>query len=396
MDAFSFDGRLMQKMAEKNIAAATAVQKAVVPVIRGGDNCLFESETGTGKTFAYLLPLVQRLYFESGYDAKPKQERYTAVIIAAPTKELAVQIKNELSFLLGGDEKLLVCFGGSSIKRHIESLREKPFAVVGSPNRLSDLIRLKRIKAQNVQALVFDEADRLLERETEDASLELIRSLPKTIQFIACSATMNEAVRHGLSSLLETAEIGLAPDTKTQCIILPKENILTQKIAHWALYAEDRDKLDTLRSFLAAEKPEKVLVFCPTSADTDKTAEYLSFKKVPSFALHAGTDKVKRKQALDKFKSGSCKVLVTSDLAARGLDIAGITHIIQMGVPSNPDFFVHRAGRTARSDTTGINLIIGNAHELHELAHLEKKLYITVYPKELYEGKLISADDDCC
>jgi len=396
MNEFSFDGRLMQKMAEKNINTATAVQKAVIPVIHQGENCLFESETGTGKTFAYLLPLVQRLYFENGYDSKPQNERHTAVIIAAPTKELAVQIKNELSFLLGEDEKILVCFGGSSIKRHIEGLREKPFAVVGSPNRLSDLIRLKRIKAHDVQALVFDEADRLLSRETEDESVELIRSLPQTIQFIACSATMNEAVQHGLSSLLETSGIGLNGGGKTQCIIMPKENILTEKITHWALYAEDRDKLDTLRSFLAAEQPEKVLVFCATSADVDKTAEYLSFKKVACFGLHAGTDKVERKRALDKFKSGSCKVLVTSDLAARGLDIAGITHIVQMGVPSNPDFFIHRAGRTARSDNTGINLVIGNAQELHELAHLEKKLYITVYPKELYEGKLISADDDCC
>ncbi len=404
MNEFSFDGgaagfcpdsRIVHKLAEKHIGTPTAVQKAVMPVIYEGANCIFESETGTGKTFAYLLPLLQRLYFDLGREDGEAQAQ-PKLIIAAPTKELAAQIKNELHFLLGATEKILLCFGGSSIKRQIEGLKEKPFALVGSANRLSDLIRLKRIKTAQIKSLVFDEADRLLAKEMKAESFELLRALPKNIQFIACSATVNENVRQELIAFLEKSAIGLVSGSQTRCIALPKENVLTGKIAHWAIYAEERDKADTLRSFLAAEKPAKALVFCATNDSAEKTAAYLNFKKVPCFALHADTDKVQRKQALDKFKNGSCSVLVSGDLAARGLDIPDISHVIQLNVPSNPDFFVHRAGRTGRSDKTGINLVIGDVGDLHSLAQLEKKLKIAVYPKELYEGKLISADDDCC
>lgn len=152
MGQYSYDTAITDKLTEKGISAPTAVQKDVAPFIYAGANCLFESETGTGKTLAYALPLFQRLLF----DAPDKNEasRTLALLIAAPTKELAAQIKNELNFFLGEYGKALLCFGGSPLKRQIEALKEKPFAAVGSPSRLLELIQLKKIKAAQVEALV--------------------------------------------------------------------------------------------------------------------------------------------------------------------------------------------------------------------------------------------------
>ncbi|MGI5172588.1 DEAD/DEAH box helicase [Treponema sp. OMZ 840] len=389
MERSSFDIRIAEKLNEKAITVPTPVQKDVIPLIYEGVNCLFESETGTGKTLAYLLPLIQRLCFDA--DDTDETLRQTKLLIAAPTKELASQIKAELNYFIPEGGKTLLCFGGSPLKRQIEGLKEKPFAVIGSPNRLLELIRLKKIKTAQVEAVVFDEADRLLSKEMSDESTVLLESLPAHVQFCACSATLPLHIQSRLTELLE--ETGIAEGKRTQIRILPKENILTEQITHWAFYTENRDKNDTLRRFLAAENPEKALIFCINAEQTEHTAEYLSFKHVDCFALHARTDKIKRKQALDKFKSGSCKVLVTSDLAARGLDIKGITHVIQMGLSENPDFFVHRAGRTGRSGNTGINVVIGDESDLHLLAQFEKKFGLIIYPKDLYEGKVVSADD---
>ena len=369
MGQSSYDTAITDKLTEKGISAPTAVQKDVAPFIYAGANCLFESETGTGKTLAYALPLFQRLLF----DAPDKNEasRTLALLIAAPTKELAAQIKNELNFFLGEYGKALLCFGGSPLKRQIEALKEKPFAAVGSPSRLLELIQLKKIKAAQVEALVFDEADRLLSKEMSGESLALIQALPDSIQFCACSATLSQQTQSRLASVLQR---GGTAERETHIRILPKENILTKQITHWAFYAEERDKNDTLRRFLAAAHPEKTPVFCGGTDDAERTAQYL---------------------ALDRFKSGSCPILITSDLCARGLDIGSISHVVQMGLPSDADFFIHRAGRTGRSGNTGTNVVIGTEAELFALARLEKKLGFIVYPKALHEGTVVSADEDC-
>lgn len=390
MGQSSYDTAITDKLTEKGISAPTAVQKDVAPFIYTGANCLFESETGTGKTLAYALPLFQRLLF----DAPDKNEasRTLALLIAAPTKELAAQIKNELNFFLGEYGKALLCFGGSPLKRQIEALKEKPFAAVGSPNRLLELIQLKKIKAAQVEALVFDEADRLLSKEMSCESIALIQALPDSIQFCACSATLSQQTQSRLASVLQR---GGTAARETHIRILPKENILTKQITHWAFYAEERDKNDTLRRFLAAAKPEKALIFCGGTDDAERTAQYLAAKSVDCGVLHSQADKIERKQALDRFKSGSCPILITSDLCARGLDIGSISHVVQMGLPPDSDFFIHRAGRTGRSGNTGTNVVIGTEAELFALARLEKKLGFIVYPKALREGTVVSADDDC-
>lgn len=363
---------LILKLNSFGISEPSLIQQKTIPVVLENSNVIFESETGTGKTFAYLLPLVQKLEAENNAENK--------IIILAPTYELASQIKSTAQRITELKSALLI--GGTPIKRQIELLKDKPRIIIGNPSRILELIHLKKIKTSNVKALVLDEADRLVSVEIAEETKKLISNIPCDAQFIACSATINQNTKKNLENFFSNVKE----------IILPKEDILSKKITHWAIFAEARDKISTLKSFLLAENPEKALIFTSRADQVENIAQKLQYKKIDCMALHAKTDKKERKAAIDRFRNGKCRFLVTSDLASRGLDIQGITHIIQMDLPSNEDFFVHRSGRTARAGKSGINVVIGDEYEMRKYAALEKKFGLTVYPKMLYKGKVVAPD----
>lgn len=356
---------IQEKLAALNITNPTAVQNEIIPQILDGKDILFQSETGTGKTFAYLLPLINKI--EENDDIQSAK-----VIVIAPTIELASQINSACKTVSSRKSALLV--GGAPLKRQIEILKEKPQIIIGTAARLNELIRLKKLKVDKIIAIVFDETDRLVKKELYDDTAELRNLMPQNCQIIACSATLNNPTKkffYGIDS-----------------VTLEPENILKDRITHWAIYAETRDKIDTLRKFLLAEKPTKALIFTSRADQVENIYNKLTYKKIECVCLHAKTDKQKRKSAIDRFKSGKEKILVTSDLAARGLDIQEVSHIIQMDLPSDEDFFVHRCGRTARAGKKGINVVIGDEYEMNHYAQLEKKLGLCVYPKEIYNGKV--------
>ncbi|MBR1640515.1 MAG: DEAD/DEAH box helicase [Treponema sp.] len=353
------------------ISSPTPVQNEVIPKILAGENLLFQSETGTGKTFAYLLPLLEKV-------EKENDHQKVRIIVLAPTFELASQINSACKSVT--DRKTALFIGGAPIKRQIETLKEKPEIVIGTAARLVELIRLKKLKTDGLLAAVFDETDRLIKKEAiEDTSAFRECLLPGT-QIIACTATVNRQTKIFFAD--------------AENIIMPPEDVLKKRITHWAIYAENRDKIDTLRKFLSAENPQKALIFTSRADQVENIYNKLTYKKVQCTALHAKSDKQKRKAAIDRFRSGKEKILITSDLAARGLDIPDISHIIQMDMPSDEDFFIHRSGRTARAGKTGINVVIGDAFEMRRYAALEKKLGIIVYPKEIHNGKVLSCMDE--
>lgn len=372
MSDYSFSDAWLSILAAKNISNPTPVQKAVIPALSEGRNILFQSETGTGKTIAYLIPFIEKIN---------REIRDVQLLIAVPTHELASQIKAEVQSLT--DMKAALLIGGAPLKRQQELLKEKPLIVIGSPARLIELIRIKKLKVEKTAAFVLDEADRLFAPELRDVSAELTRLMPETAQIAACSATVKPKLQEIIKESMNASDI-----RPLDLILLPPEDILQRKITHWAFFAEQRDKIDLLRKLLAAEKPSKTLIFTSRPDQVENIASKLQFRNIPCEALHARADKQERKAAIDRFRSGKAAILVTSDLASRGLDFPGITHIIQMDVPVNDDFFIHRSGRTARAGATGINILIGDAHEMRQLARMEKRLHITVYPKQLYNGKV--------
>lgn len=372
------DESIVSKLEEIGITEPTEVQKKIIPLISEGKNIMFQSETGTGKTFAYLLPLLSRL--------NSTENRMARLMIASPTYELASQIKVQVQKISGIKCALLI--GGAPISRQIELLKEKPEIVIGGPARLLELIHLKKLKADGIETLVLDEADRLLSPELRDSTKGLMERLPKLVQLIGNSATVSKYTRE----ILQKARNGILNDEKENAILfvaLPMENVLRKQISHWAIFSERRDKIDTLRSFINAEKPKKLLVFTSKSDQIENIASKLRFKKIDCETLCGKTNKVDRKSAIDRFRSGKTKILITTDLASRGLDIEGITHVVQMDLPEKEDFFIHRAGRTARAGATGINCVIGDAWEMENYARLEKKLKITVFPKMLYKGNVV-------
>ena len=358
---------IQEKLAAQGITEPTKVQNEVIPVIQEGKSLVFQSETGTGKTYAYLLPLVNRI--EADEDTTKLR-----VIVCAPTFELASQINSAAKKIT--DRKTALIIGGAPLKRQFETLKEKPQIIIGTAARLVELIRLKKIKVQDLFCTVFDECDRLLKKESFEDTNNLRNCVSKDCQVVGCSATINKPTRIFFAD--------------AQNIIMPEEFILSTRIEHWAIYAELREKIDFLRKFLAAENPSKALVFTSRSDQVENIYKKLTYKHIDCAALYAKADKQERKSAIDRFRSGKCKILITSDLGARGLDIPDITHIIQMDLPEDDDFFIHRAGRTARAGKTGINVVIGDEFELQRYASLEKKLGLTVYPKQIRNGKVLA------
>ena len=367
----------VERLANIGITSPTPVQERIIGEILEGKSVLFQSETGTGKTFAFVLPILEKI--------NPETKNPQAIIVC-PTHELCAQIKLEIQKVC--DYKVSLCFGGAPIKRQIESLKEKPQFVIGSLERIKELIFLKKLKLNDSKFLVYDEIDRLSQAEERDFSTDLISLMPKDIQFIGCSATVTENAK----KVFENALKNLKEDFQIDLITLPKENVLQEKIMHWAIFAEQRDKIPTLKSIILAENPEKVLVFTGKLDQVENITQKLKYKKIECEGLHAKTDKVERKSIIDRFRSGKIKILVTSDLSARGLDFPNVTHVIQMDLPSNDDFFIHRAGRTGRANQSGINIVIGDAYEMRKYSRLEKKLKIKVYPKILRGGKIYPAD----
>jgi ATP-dependent RNA helicase DeaD len=398
------DEKLIAGLSIRSISKPTPVQSLVIPLLLADENVLFQSETGTGKTFCYLLPAFMKCLTSD-------KSHTTQILVIAPTHELASQIKSEAVILARDsdvDITAALCIGGAPLTRQIDMLKEKPSILVGGPARILELIKMKKFKTHGISMVILDETDRMLAPEMRDIIRELLEILPADAQYVACSATLSNHHASILENMIPERKAipsegtAIIPEEvpagqkkyKIKMVNLPPEDVLKRNIIHWAFYSEGRDKIDTLRSFLIAEKPEKALVFTAIAGQVENIVAQLNFKKVPSSGIYAKLDKVERKKAIDDFRAGRSKVLVTSDLAARGLDIPNITHVIQLDVNENEDFFIHRAGRTARAGKSGINAIFGDERELRNLSRVEKKLGIVIYPKILYGGAVRTPEQE--
>ncbi|MBO4547486.1 MAG: DEAD/DEAH box helicase [Treponema sp.] len=366
---------LCKKLEELGITEPTAVQARVIPEILAGKNVVFQSATGSGKTFAFLLPLLQRV------EAQANPTKAVKIIVVSPTFELASQLKQAAASVT--DLKAALFIGGAPLKRQIDSLKEKPTIVIGTVSRLLELCRLKKLKIDQCAALVFDEADRLVSKEIAQETQEFAELFGRQTQLVACSATITKKTQQ----FMEGA-------AAVETILLPPEDVLREKIEHWAFFAERRDKIDFLRSLLHALGPKKALVFTSRADQVENIFQKLAYKKVNCAALTAKIKNQERQSILARFKSGKTPVLITSDLSSRGLDIPDIEYVIQCDLPADEDFFVHRSGRTARAGKNGVNVVIGDEWELRKLAALEKKLKIVIRPKALFKGKVVAADHD--
>ncbi|PIE98154.1 MAG: RNA helicase [Treponema sp.] len=382
---FKISDELIKTLESRQIIQPTEIQNLIIPILQKGKNVFFESETGSGKTLAFLLPAITKT-LESNLPIKSNPQ----VLIISPTIELASQIKKEVQLLSNSSKSLksFLAVGGSSVSRQIESLKQKPQIIIGNPGRIANLTALKKFKLDKLHTVIFDEADRLTVKEMRNFIQAILQAVPKKgVQYSACSATLSEETCNLLSDLIKTNTDNFEFEYKA----INTKNVLQKSIEHWAIFSEQRKKTDTLKSFIkATPEDKKILVFTSPAKNVEPLCKNLNQKKITASALYTNLKNQERQQILDNFRNGKVRILITSDLAARGLDIPNIDYVVQMNVPKKNDFYIHRAGRTARAGTKGVTVCIGDAYEMRLLKTIEQDLNLIVYPKKVFGGKISS------
>ena len=362
---------------KQNITIPTGIQETAIPFALENKDIIAEAHTGTGKTLAFLIPIFEKINVE---------KREMQAIILAPTHELVVQIESQIKLLStnsGINVTSLSIMGESNIEKQIKKLKEvKPHIIVGSPGRILDLIKKKKITAHTIKTIVLDEADNLLSKNKPVIIKDIIKSTMKDRQLMFFSASINKETLNLAKTLVKDVEI----------IKIENKSEINPKIEHICILGSLRDRFENLRKLLAAEQPQRAIVFVNNNTDLRQINEKLQYHKVKSTAIYGNASKEERQRALDAFRRGKCNVLVSSDLSARGLDIPEVSHIISLDFPVNPDEYLHRAGRTARGNNSGVSLCLITNKDIEILQSYEKAFGIEFTVKKLYGGKLMDME----
>lgn len=362
---------------KQNITIPTGIQETAIPFALENKDIIAEAHTGTGKTLAFLIPIFEKINVE---------KREMQAIILAPTHELVVQIESQIKLLStnsGINVTSLSIMGESNIEKQIKKLKEvKPHIIVGSPGRILDLIKKKKITAHTIKTIVLDEADNLLSKNKPVIIKDIINSTMKDRQLMFFSASINKETLNLAKTLVKDVEI----------IKIENKSEINPKIEHICILGSLRDRFENLRKLLAAEQPQRAIVFVNNNTDLRQINEKLQYHKVKSTAIYGNASKEERQRALDAFRRGKCNVLVSSDLSARGLDIPEVSHIISLDFPVNPDEYLHRAGRTARGNNSGVSVCLITNKDIEILQSYEKAFDIEFTVKKLYGGKLMDME----
>ena len=367
---------LADALEKQNITEPTPIQEQVIPLLAEGRDVIGQSHTGSGKTLAYLCPALLKI------DASAKQ---TQVLILAPTHELVMQIYR-LAQALSKDAGLAIgamsIIGEANINNQIAKLKEKPQLIVGTPGRILDLIKKRKINCQTIRTVIIDEMDNLLDNTNQQTILDIIKSMLRDRQLAAFSATAST----------KTMDLLLQHMHEPAIVKIEAEAKMNPNIDHFYLVGEQRDKFVQLRKLLHAleDEAERILIFMNDGPELDFLVDKLNYHKIRTYSLHGIVSKEERQKAMEDFRKGKIKILVSSDLAARGLDIPDITHVINMDFPAEPNEYIHRAGRTARGTRTGQCYSLVNPRELAALRIYQRDFEIQVSPVHLVKGKILS------
>lgn len=375
-EQFDLVSALLVALEKQKFTEPTPVQVQSFPVVKAGRDTYINAETGSGKTLAYLLPLFQILK----YDVRAAQ-----VLILAPTHELAIQIHSvatDMAKHSGMDIRSASLIGGAAIDRQIEKLKKKPQILVGTPGRILELLERGKLKLSELKTLVIEEADRLLADESLDAVKKVIRACPGRRQLIFVSATEQPKSKEVMEQL------------SPQLVRLHADDaIVNPNIAHFYVVVEQRDKADTIRKLVHATKTKKAVVFTHRNETAEDLAARLEHHKVAVADLHSTHNKEVRQQAMQNFRSGKATVMIASDIAARGLDITGISHVFNLDIPSKGKDYLHRVGRTGRAGTQGIAVSVLVRPEVRLVKQFELDFGISIREVILREGQMLEVDD---
>jgi len=361
-DTLGLEPSLLEGIRIRGFAATTPIQSAVIPIVMSGDDLIGCADTGTGKTAAFLLPILNRML--KARAAAPEERGYTRVLILAPTRELCGQIEDDVQgFIYHTDITSIAVYGGVDMGPQERALKSGVDIVVATPGRLMDHMRSKTVAFDKLDTLVLDEADRMMDMGFWPDVRRIVQALPDSAarQTLLFSATMPEEVMKLADEVVRDAkyvQIGTAGGP-------------AKSITHTVENVPASEKTEWLAKFLRRTHGP-VLVFVRTKSGAERLARKLASFGLRAAALHADRTQQQRTQAVEGFRSGSYHVLVATDVAARGLDIDGITHVVNYEVPSNRETYVHRVGRTGRADATGTALTLVAPEEARALQALQK------------------------
>lgn len=332
----------------------TPIQEQTIPLAMEGRDIIGQAQTGTGKTAAFAIPLVE------------KSEREQAIVsglVVTPTRELAIQVSEEINRI--GQFKgvrALPIYGGQDINRQIRALKNRPQIVVGTPGRLMDHMRRRTLKLQQVSMVVLDEADEMLNMGFIEDIETILREVPEERQTLLFSATMPRPIQELARRFMKEPEL----------IRIKAVEVTVPNTEQNYFEVQEKQKFDVLCRLLDIQSPELAIIFGRTKRRVDELTEALNKRGYSSEGIHGDLTQAKRDSVMRHFREGVTEILVATDVAARGLDISGITHVYNFDIPQDPEGYVHRIGRTGRAGKTGLAVTLVTPRELNHLRLIEQ------------------------
>lgn len=351
---FNLEPLVLQAITELGFEEATPIQAKSIPVALTGRDLIGQAQTGTGKTAAFGIPLISKI---------AKNDDKIRALIMAPTRELAIQVAEEIEKLTRFKGlRSLPIYGGQDIVRQIRALKRKPQIIIGTPGRLLDHINRKTIKLEDVQTVVLDEADEMLDMGFMEDIQSILKQVPDDRQTMLFSATMPPNIQKLAQQFLNNPE---------HVSVIPKQ-VSAPLIDQAYIEVPERQKFEALSRLLDMESPELAIVFGRTKRRVDELAEALQKRGYSADGLHGDLSQNQRDTVMRKFRDGSIDVLVATDVAARGLDVSGVTHVVNFDLPQDPESYVHRIGRTGRAGKEGAAWSFVTPREIDHLHFIER------------------------
>ncbi|MBC6370080.1 DEAD/DEAH box helicase [Lactobacillus kullabergensis] len=346
---------LLKAIKRSGFEEATPIQEQTIPLALAGKDVIGQAQTGTGKTAAFALPILQNL---------DKHNKVIQALIIEPTRELAIQTQEEL-FRLGRDEnaRVQVVYGGADIGRQIRSLKNHvPAILVGTPGRLLDHLKRKTINLENVNTIVLDEADEMLDMgfiQDIESILSYVKNRKQTLLF---SATMPKPILNISEKFMNNPEI----------VRIKTKELTADLIDQYFVRAKDSEKFDIMCRLIDVESPDLAVVFVRTKRRVDEVTRGLQARGYNAAGIHGDLSQARRLTVLKRFRAGKLDILVATDVAARGLDISGVTHVYNYDIPQDPDSYVHRIGRTGRAGQNGSSITFVTPNEIGYMRTIEQ------------------------
>lgn len=362
---------LVNALKLQNIYTPTEIQEKTIPIILEKKDIIAQSETGSGKTLSYLIPLILNVNLNS---------KDLTSIILAPTHELVLQIEKQIKLLAQNSNlelRYASIIGGVNISRQLDKLKQKPHIIVGSAGRILELISKKKISAHTVKTIVIDEADRMLDNKNINDIKSIIKSTLKERQILMFSATMPDKA------------IATANELMKESVLIKTKSLFPDTIEHIYFICEKRDKIEFLMKLLRSENPDRILAFVNNPDEIETIVEKLKYHKFKATGIYGLSNKFERKKSMEDFKTGKAQILVASDLGSRGIDIEKVTYVVNMDIPEEPIFYLHRAGRTGRAGKRGYCVSIITQDEYKWLKKYEKQFNINIKGKSMKYGKIV-------